>query len=278
MARELKNKVVLITGASSGFGEDAAYLFAREGAWVALTARREDRLNTIAQKITADGGIASVFPFDISDPTQIHHLIKMVSEKYGRIDILFNNAGFGKINFLENLELERDIIPMVNLNLVCAIEIVRQVLPGMIRQGSGHIINMSSEAGWIGTTPYSVYAATKFGLRGFTDAIRREVRHHGVLVSGIYPGPAKTEFGDHVGWDHKKASTEKFKITSMTSEYVASKVVWLAKHPRHTLVLPWFFNILNWISVLFPSLTDLAIIHFFSKRVYPRKGSNNVDQ
>jgi len=277
MSRDLKNKVVLITGASSGFGEDSAYLFAREGALVVLTARREDRLNAIAEKIRSQGGAASVFPLDISDPRNIKPLIEKILEQHGRIDIVFNNAGFGKINFLENLDLERDIIPMVNLNLISAIEIVHQVLPGMISRGDGHIINMSSEAGWIGTTPYSVYAATKFGLRGFTDAIRREVSHFGVQVSGIYPGPATTEFVEHVGWDHRKANTEKYRIGSMTSEYVARKVVWLTKNPRQVLVLPWFFNVLNWTSLLLPWLTDQLIINIFTKRVYPKKGSKDVD-
>jgi len=272
MARELKNKVVLITGASSGFGEDSAYLFAREGAVVVLTARREDRLNAIAEKIRSQGGVASVFPMDISEPRNIQPLIENILRQHGRIDILFNNAGFGRINFLESLDLEKDIIPMVNLNLISAIEIVRQVLPGMISRGDGHIINMSSVAGWIGTTPYSVYAATKFGLRGFTDAIRREVRHLGVRVSGIYPGPAATEFVEHAGWNHQEASTEKYRLGSMTSEYVAKKVVWLAKNPRQVMVLPWYFNFLSWVSMLLPRLTDQVIINFFTKRVYPKKG------
>lgn len=278
MARQLRDKIVLITGASSGFGEDAAILFAKEGARVILTARRIDRLNAIVEKIEKDGGSASAIALDVSHPDQIRSVVSSVKQRFGRIDILFNNAGFGKINFLENLDLENDIIPTINVNLIGAIELVRQVLPIMIDQGDGHIINMSSVAGWIATTPYSVYAATKYGLRGFNDALRREVRHHGVRVSGIYPGPATTEFADHVGWDHKKASTEQFKLSSMTSEFVAKKVVGLAKHPRRTLVLPWYFNILIWFSILFPGLTDLLIVNVFSKRVYPKKGTLHVKE
>lgn len=269
---ELRDKIVFITGASSGFGEDAAKLFAKEGAVVIVTARRLDRLNNLVEGIRADGGQAFAYQLDVSDFPSIHTVVQQARRDHGGIDILFNNAGFGKINFLENLDLEADIIPMINVNLIGAIELVRQVLPIMLEQRSGHIINMSSVAGWIGTPPYSVYNATKFGLRGFTDAIRREVRHHGIRVSGIYPGPAKTEFADHVGWDHQKASTERYKLTSMTSEFVARKVVGLAKYPRHTLVLPFMFNFFIWFSMLFPRVTDLAIINAFSKRVYPTKG------
>lgn len=272
MTINLKNKVVFITGASSGFGEDAAKLFAKEGAIVLVTARRMDRLNTLVDQINDSGGNAFAYHLDVSDFKQIRDVVQQIHREHGSIDVLFNNAGFGKINFLENLNLEADIIPMMNVNLIGAIELVRQVLPIMIQQRSGHIINMSSVAGWIGTPPYSIYNATKFGLRGFTDAIRREVRHFGVYVSGIYPGPAKTEFSEHVGWDHTKANTESYRLSSMTSEFVGRKVVQLAKHPRHAMVVPWFFNVLIWLSMMFPWLTDQVIINIFTKRVYPQKG------
>ena len=124
-------------------------------------------------------------------------MVRTVIEIYGRIDILFNNAGFGRLNWLERLEPNRDIETQIQVNLTGLIHVTQAVLPYMLARRSGHIINMSSIAGWLAAPSYTVYAATKYGVRGFTTALRREVAPFGIEVSGIYPGPARTEFG----WD-----------------------------------------------------------------------------
>ena len=256
MTQTLKGKVVLITGASSGFGEDAARLFAREGAAVVLAARRVERIQALAAKIRAEGGETLAIPADVSSSADIQNMVKSVIERYQCIDILFNNAGFGRVDCLEDLDPARDIRTQIAVNLTGLIEVTHAVLPHMIAQKSGHIINMSSVAGWIGAPRYSVYAATKFGVRGFTDALRREVGIFGIKVTGIYPGPADTEFSQHTGSNALKRSSGTPAWAKMTSEYVARKVVNAAKHQSRTVVLPWWYHSAFWLDFLAPGVVD----------------------
>jgi NADP-dependent 3-hydroxy acid dehydrogenase YdfG len=254
MTVDLKGKVVLITGASSGFGQDAARLFAAEGASVVLAARRIEKMQAEVKALHAAGGEAMATPVDVNNLEDIENMVKSVIENYERIDILFNNAGFGRLDYFENLNSERDIRTQVNVNLTGLMEVTHAVLPIMIAQRSGHIINMSSVAGWIAAPKYSVYSASKFGVRGFTDALRREVGNHGIKVSGIYPGPAYTEFSLHTGKksEHKWYSS----LTHMTSEYVARRVVEVAKHPRRRLIIPWWYQPAIWADDRLPWLVD----------------------
>jgi NADP-dependent 3-hydroxy acid dehydrogenase YdfG len=257
MAVDLKGKVVLITGASSGFGQDAAHLFAAEGASVVLAARRIEKMQAEVEVIQAAGGEAMATPVDVNNRPDIENMVTSVIENYERIDILFNNAGFGRLDYFQNLNSGRDIQTQVNVNLTGLMEVTHAVLPHMIAQRSGHIINMSSIAGWIAAPKYSVYAASKFGVRGFTDALRREVGIHGIKVSGIYPGPAYTEFSLHTG----KKSERKWhsSLTHMSSAYVARRVVDVAKHPRRRLIIPWWFAPAIWADDRLPWLVDWIV-------------------
>jgi hypothetical protein len=270
MTQTLKGKVVLITGASSGFGEDAARLFAREGATVVLAARRVERIQALAAKIRAEGGETLAIPSDVSSSADIQNMVKSVIERYQRIDILFNNAGFGRVDCLEDLDPARDICTQIAVNLTGLIEMTHAVLPHMIAQKSGHIINMSSVAGWIATPRYSVYAATKFGVRGFTDALRREVGVFGIKVTGIYPGPADTEFSQHTGNRVVKDDVKAPSRTKMTSEYVARKVVEAAKHPRRTVVLPWWYHFAFWLNFVAPGVVDWILGAAFARRYHQK--------
>jgi short-subunit dehydrogenase len=195
MAIDLTNKVVLITGASSGFGQDAARLFAREGCKVVLAARRLDRLQALAAEIQNSGGEALAVPVDVSQPAEIEVMVQTALDLYERIDILFNNAGYGSVDWFENLDPERNIDTIIRVNLIGTMLVTRAVLPNMLERGEGHIINMSSVAGLISAPLLTTYSAGKYGVRAFTDALRREVAPFGIHVSGIYPGPATTEFG-----------------------------------------------------------------------------------
>ncbi len=257
MLISLKNKVVIITGASSGFGEDAARLFAKEGCKVVLAARRLDRLQKLANEIQGQGGEAVAIPMDVIDHANIELMVTSALDLYGHIDILFNNAGFGRLDWLENLDTARDIEMQVDVNLLGAIQVTRAVLPHMLKQGYGHIINMSSVAGWIAAPLYTIYAATKFGVRGFTDALRREVSPFGIKVSGIYPGPARTEFGLHAGGPSGvKRNLKMFNGLSMTSEQVARRIIGLAKRPRRVVIIPWWYRLVIGLDALFPCAVD----------------------
>ena len=268
MPKSLKDNVVFITGASSGFGADAARLFAKEGCIVVLAARRMDRLTSVAEEIRLAGGQAFAVPLDVAEQSQIDDAIQTVLDNFGHIDVLINNAGMGRLNWLEILDPAADIDKQIDVNLRGVLQVTRAVLPSMLARRSGHIINMSSMAGMIAAPMYSVYAATKYGMRGFTDALRREVSPFGIHVSGLYPGPATTGFGQQSGDNPLKRNIEVPRWIYMTSKFVAHRTVDLARRPRRTLILPWWFRPLIWFDTFFPDLVDWLVVMMFVKRFH----------
>jgi NADP-dependent 3-hydroxy acid dehydrogenase YdfG len=252
----LIGKVVIITGASSGIGAAAAALFAREGCPVVLAARRLDRLQQIAGEIEEDGGKALPVATDISQPEQIDAMVKAAVDAYGRIDILFNNAGFGRVDWLEALDPIKDIQVQITVDLLGVILATRAVLPHMYRQRSGHIINMSSVAGWIAPPFYSIYSAGKFGVRGFSEALRREAGPRGVNVSVIYPGSVRTEFASHMGQSSAKRRFKTPAWLTLSADDVAESVVGLARRPRRSLITPWFMVIAKFLNSHFNGISD----------------------
>ena len=265
MPISLKDKVVLITGASSGFGEDAARLFAKEGCKVVLAARRLDRLQALASEIQNSGGEALAIPVDVTERAEIDVMVQTALDLYGRIDILFNNAGFGSVNWFEKFDPARHIETLIRVNLIGSMLVTRAVLPQMLKRREGHIINMVSVGGLIAAPTITSYSASKFGLRAFTDALRREVSPFGIHVSGIYPGPAKTEFGQKLERTRSREKIKRIKYPHLSSEYVASRVVDLAKRPRRTLVIPWWYRIITTFDTLFPVAVDW-ILYFFARK------------
>jgi NADP-dependent 3-hydroxy acid dehydrogenase YdfG len=256
MSVVLKDKVVLITGASSGFGAAAAKLFAQEGCKVVLAARRLERLEEMANEIHLTGGDALPVSVDVTQHSQIEAMVKTAVDRYGRIDILFNNAGFGRLDWFEALDPIKDIQGQIAVDLLGVIWTARAVLPQMYKQRGGHIINMSSVAGWAAPPLYTVYSAAKFGVRGFTEALRREASPFGVKVSAIYPGGATTEFQKHVGQNKAK---QRFKTPAwlvLTAEDVARAVVNVAKRPRRSLILPWAMGFSVFLNSHFMGLSD----------------------
>jgi NADP-dependent 3-hydroxy acid dehydrogenase YdfG len=265
MTGSLKDKVVLITGASSGFGKDAAHLFAREGAKVVVAARRLDRLQMLANEIQKVGCEAIAIPVDVSKRNEIDLMVRAAVEIYDQIDILFNNAGFGRLDWLDHLEPIRDIETQIQVNLTGLIHVTRAVIPYMKIRRTGHIINMSSIAGWLTAPTYTIYSATKYGVRGFTTALRRELSPFHIKVSGVYPGPAHTEFG----WRTDRSKRRPPWIINMffvSPESVAQRVVQLAKHPRRTVIFPWWFAWIAWGENHFPGIADILIRAFYAKR------------
>lgn len=265
MAVNLKNKVVLITGASSGFGKDAARLFAQEGCRVVLAARRLDRLQSLAEDIQNRGGEALAIPVDVNEPAEIDVMVQTALDLYGKIDILFNNAGFGSVDWFENLDSERHIETMIRVNLIGTMLVTHAVIPHMLKRRTGHVINMSSVAGLISSPLLSNYSASKYGVRAFTDSLRREVAPFGIKVSGIYPGPARTEFGKNIKETQSRKTVKKIRYPHLTSEYVAMRVVNVAKRPVRSLVIPWWFRVITGFDMLFPAVVDW-ILYFFAKK------------
>ncbi|RMF44205.1 MAG: SDR family oxidoreductase [Anaerolineae bacterium] len=260
---QTSSPVALITGASSGIGEAAAKEFARHGYRVALAARRQTRLQALAEEIRTFGSEALVVPADVSDPESVERMVQTTLDAWGQIDVLVNNAGFGRLRRLENLHPVDDIEAQVRVNVLGVMWASRAVLPHMKTRGSGHIINVSSVAGWVAMPGYSIYAATKFAVRGFTEALRREALPYGVRVSGLYPGPVATEFSQHIGVK-RKTSTPAW--MTLTSEYTARVLYGLVAHPRLGRIIPWWFTPVLWLNSHLPSLADWLITRQFRRR------------
>lgn len=247
--------VALITGASSGIGEATARLLAADGYRVVLAARRLERLQALQAEIAAAGGEALAVQADVAQPAGIEDMLQQAIAAYGQIDVLFNNAGFGRTKWLDELDPQKDILPQVQVNLTGAILTTRAVLPHMIARRRGHIIIMSSLAGLMATATYSVYAATKYGLRGFSDALRREVGIFGIKVSVVYPGGVSSDFASHTGMQ-RKSSLSTPRALVLTPQQVAKAVRGLVRRPRRSLVLPWVYHLVVLFSELFPGLND----------------------
>ena len=264
-----QSPVVLITGASSGIGAAAALLFAQDGYRVALAARRTERLQKLAEQITTQGGQALVLTADVTRLESIEKMVAATIKAYDRIDVLFNNAGIGRIKWLEDMQPEADIINQIRVNLQGVILTARAVLPHMMEQRCGHIINMASLAGQIATPTYSVYAATKFGLRGFSQALRREVGVWGIKVSTIYPGGVDTEFASHLAGERKTGITTP-KAMLLTAEDVARETLRIAHRGRcRELVLPRISWLGVWLNGLCPRLFDWIVERNFTR---PERG------
>jgi short-subunit dehydrogenase len=257
--------VILITGASSGIGAATARLFGRQGYRVVLAARRKEHLDSIAEEIDAFGGESLVVPMDITRLEEIENLVTCSLEHFGQIDVLLNNAGLGRLSWLENLDFTEDIDFQIQVNLTGLIQTTRAVLPHMLVRKQGHIINMGSMASLIATPTYTVYAATKYGIRGFTEALRREVGVSGIEVTGIYPGGVATEFGQKAGIKRKTGiSTPKY--LKLTAEDVAQAILRVVKKPRRAVIMPGMMRPMVWLSVLLPGVVDWVIEQRFTRK------------
>jgi len=181
---DLKNKKALITGGSSGLGLEIAKILKGRGAKVTIAARNLDKLEKAAKEI---GNDIEYFEMDVSNLSEV----KRNSEQFDKIDILVNSAGIIQYDKLENHELE-DINKIININLAGAIYCTRMAINGMKERGDGSIVNISSTSGLYGRANETVYVASKWGLRGFSEGLKTELKGSGVEVFGVYPGGMNT--------------------------------------------------------------------------------------
>ena len=233
---ELKGKVGLVTGASSGIGEATALALASRGAKVALAARRKDRLEKLAEKIRAQGGEALPLAVDASDEGQLGAMIEQVKGRWGRLDVLVNNAGVMLLAPVAEANVE-DWKAMVNLNLIGLMLATKLALP-LLKESRGHIVNVASVAGRVANPDASGYAATKFGVVAFSESLRREVYKDNVRVTVVEPGMVATELGEHITHAGMKAGLERRLATvePLRAEDVAAAITYAVTQPPHVNV------------------------------------------
>lgn len=188
-----KDKVVIVTGGAQGIGEAIAKKFAEDGATVAILDVQQDKAQAVADAIKASGGNAIGVKMDITNTQDVNKAVKEVEDKFGKVDVLVNNAGWDTI--MPFVQLTEDLWDkIIAINLKGPIAVTRAVLDGMISRNSGKIVNISSDAGRVGSSGESVYAACKGGIIAFTKTLARELVRNNILVNCICPGPTDTAF------------------------------------------------------------------------------------
>jgi NADP-dependent 3-hydroxy acid dehydrogenase YdfG len=196
MTLDLTGKVVAVTGASSGIGEATALACAGAGAAVSLAARRMDRIEELAERITGEGGTALAVQTDVADEEQARRFVERTRAELGRLDVLVNNAGVMLLGPIENAPTE-EWRRMIDANVYGVLYCTHAALPLMHAQGSGHIVNVSSVAGRFARAGSGVYNLTKFGVGAFSESLRQEAVELGVRVTVIEPGAVATELPGH---------------------------------------------------------------------------------
>jgi short-subunit dehydrogenase len=190
-----KDKVVWITGASSGIGEALAKALADEGATLILTARRTERLEALRGQLREPSKV-HLLPGDLGDPAAIEPLARKAEALVGRIDVLVNNAGISQRTKALETRIE-DVRRLMEINFFAPIALTNAVLPAMLARRSGHIVIISSVAGYVGTPLRSSYSASKHAVRGYYDSLRAELHESGVGVTIACPGYINTEITEH---------------------------------------------------------------------------------
>jgi NADP-dependent 3-hydroxy acid dehydrogenase YdfG len=226
----IENKVVVITGASSGIGEAAALLLAGRGAKVVLGARRPERLQALADRIVSAGGEAAWARTDVTRREEVAHLIQLACERYGKLDVLINNAGIMPVSPLDDLRVE-DWEAMIDINIKGVLYGIAAALPVFRKQGSGHILNVASTAGLRVTPAMSVYAGTKFAVRAISEGLRQEAGAH-LRVTVLSPGFVRTNFADGVTHPDMKAQlSETRDRLAISPEAIARSMAFAIEQP-----------------------------------------------
>jgi short-subunit dehydrogenase len=233
-------RVAIVTGASSGIGKSVALSLARGGWHVVLVARRLTELLEVQKEIKNLGGSADVVSADVSQLSEIEGAVAKAREVTGDIDALINVAGLGHAHSIMTPSELTELV--IAVNLTAPIHFMREVLPGMVARGSGAIVNIGSVAGEVGVS--GIYSATKFGLRGVTDSVRREVYGSGVTISLVEPG-----------WIDTPLTSER--ATRMPGpEIVAIAVEKALRRSKRRLIVPWTYRPSTLLGKVLPAFTD----------------------
>jgi NADP-dependent 3-hydroxy acid dehydrogenase YdfG len=234
--RPLDGKVALVTGASSGIGQATAVALASAGARVVIAARRADRLAALADRIAAAGGETLVVQVDLEGEGEIDRLVATAAGRWGGLDVLVNNAGVMLLAPVIEATAA-DLRRMVELNLLALMQTTTAALPHL-KASAGHIVNIASVAGRVANPNASAYAATKFGVVGYSEALRREVYVDRVRVTVVEPGLVHTELSDHITNAGAKAGLEKRLASEepLEAEDVANAILYAVTQPPRVAI------------------------------------------
>lgn len=224
----VENKVVVITGASSGIGEASAKLLAHHGAKVVLGARRTERLEKIVEAIHREGGTAKFKAVDVTDREDVKAFIHFAKDQFGRVDVIFNNAGVMPLSPMSALKVE-EWDTMINVNINGVLNGIAAGLPIMEAQGSGQFINTASIGAHVVAPTAAVYCATKYAVWAISEGLRQESQT--IRVTTISPGVVETELGSDITDDTSKGFLKELRKEALTSDAIARAVLYAVSQP-----------------------------------------------
>lgn len=232
MKQPIKDKVIVITGASSGIGEASARALAREGARLMLGARREDRLRNLVSELTRahENAAATYVVTDVSQRDQVTALIESAVSQYGRIDVLINNAGLMPLSYLDERKVD-EWDRMIDVNIKGVLYGIAAALPHMRKQHSGHIINIASVAGLRVLPSFSVYSATKFAVRAISEGLRQESGGE-IRSTVISPGLTATELPRHITDAKVSQNMKELYDIAISADAIADSIVYAIEQPE----------------------------------------------
>lgn len=225
---DLHEKIILITGASSGIGEATARLLAGAGAHLMIGARRTDRLERLAAEIEAAGGTVAWQRLDVTDAASFASFVDAAVERYGRVDVLVNNAGIMPLSPLAALKTD-EWGRMIDVNIRGVLNGVAAALPGFLEQGSGQFVNVASLAGHYVVPTSAVYSATKFAVWAITDGIRRE--HNNIRATIISPGAVESELADTITHAETMKAMDVFRTSILKADAIARAILFAVSQP-----------------------------------------------
>jgi short-subunit dehydrogenase len=249
--------VCIVTGASSGIGREIALLLAGQGAWLALAARNERRLESTAEACRKLGGRAIVLPTDVTDEEQCKHLIEKTAQEYDRIDTLINNAGISMVARFDEVENLAPMKKIMDVNYYGSVYCTHYALPFLL-QTKGRIVGVSSLTGKTGVPTRSFYAASKHAMAGFFDSLRIELAEQGVSVTMVYPGFVTSEVRERALGPDGKPRGESYidESNTMSAEKCAELILRTAGRRKRELVMTTKAKIGLWVKLIAPGLLD----------------------
>jgi uncharacterized protein len=260
-----KDKVIVITGASSGIGKQVAIDFANEGVkGVAIVARNRDRLNELALEIQ-DKCECIVCPCDVSDKSAVVSMAGNVLEKFGNIDVLVNNAGYGILGKVQVQSID-EIEAVTATNYLGMIYCTKAFLSSMLARKNGHIVNVASLAASFGIPGLAAYCGSKFAMLGFSESLSHELRGTGVGITVVSPIGVRTNFFDHPSFKKKKSWNTRYSLDATT---VSKSVLKASTSRRFEIVVPFFMRGAIWLKHTIPYVTNPIVSKSFSRMMDP---------
>ncbi|HLR68376.1 MAG TPA: SDR family oxidoreductase [Virgibacillus sp.] len=231
-----QDKVIIITGSSSGIGEATALHLAKNGAKVVLAARSEEKLKNLSDRINQEGGTSSYKATDVTKKEDVQALVSLTIKKFGRVDTLINSAGMMLFSMWDNAKVD-EWETMIDLNIKGVLYGVAAVLPRMKKQGSGQIINVGSVAGHAIGAGHGVYSSTKYAVRAITESLRKEVSvKHNIQAVLVSPGVIATKWQDTVTDTDVAPVLEELNKVAIDVEHVADTIGFVVNQPTNVMI------------------------------------------